>query len=456
MERAIGSAHQARTKDDVGLVAQERIDPMRMTQQHRINGIKGPKRTKEIDAPPFLPLPLMITPHGYTVRLGSVLGESMNHKRALSGTASPAAFARCTIRSRATACTLTAVLAASCLADAKAELAIVDLGQLPDTPAGQWPESMGISADGHIAVGSRGNRAFRWDGTLHALQGGRLATAASADGSVVVGTLTSPNHAFRWTAAGGLQDLGTLPGSTGSDALGVSGDGAVVVGSAATAQGSLAWIWDATAGLRSLGTLGAGTSNAATAVSRDGLVVVGYSGHHAFRWTTGTGMVDITPQLADNGSAAAYAISADGATIVGSYNPNPSGVGMLSHQFRWTASSGFEELASVDRGNWSPGRALATDRTGSRIFGVLFDFLEYASVWSYQTGTIKLDAYLQSQGLDLTGWSLLEAQASSDDGDVVVGLGYRQVGKDEVPVAWRISGLTTVGPVFADGFEVGR
>jgi probable HAF family extracellular repeat protein len=37
-------------------------------------------------------------------------------------------------------------------------------------------------------------------------------------------------RAFRWTEAGGLQDIGTLPGFVGGYAYGVSADGAVVVG----------------------------------------------------------------------------------------------------------------------------------------------------------------------------------------------------------------------------------
>jgi probable HAF family extracellular repeat protein len=70
-----------------------------------------------------------------------------------------------------------------------------------------------------------------WLGTL---PGGNSSYAygVSANGSVVVGwaeNASRQRRAFRWTAAGGMQDLGTLGGSYGV-AYGVSADGSVVVG----------------------------------------------------------------------------------------------------------------------------------------------------------------------------------------------------------------------------------
>ena len=74
--------------------------------------------------------------------------------------------------------------------------------------------------------------------------------AASADGSVVVGTMPVPNccfHAFRWTAATGMRDLGSLGGNSYSYGNAVSADGSVVVGSATPPSGGVtrAFRWTA-------------------------------------------------------------------------------------------------------------------------------------------------------------------------------------------------------------------
>jgi uncharacterized membrane protein len=99
-----------------------------------------------------------------------------------------------------------------------------------------------VSDDGAVAVGVRSfpDEAVRWDagggvqwlGYLSAAHNSASAWAVSADGSVVVGRSGGGGlfGAFRWTRAGGMQALGTLPGLTSSWASGVSADGSVVVG----------------------------------------------------------------------------------------------------------------------------------------------------------------------------------------------------------------------------------
>lgn len=106
------------------------------------------------------------------------------------------------------------------------------------TLGGTWSRPSGLSADGSIVVGQASNasgqgRVFRWTAGngMQDLGFAALTAGVSADGSVIVGTITPGGRirAFRWTAAHGVLELGTLGGSN-SWAGGVSADGWVVVG----------------------------------------------------------------------------------------------------------------------------------------------------------------------------------------------------------------------------------
>lgn len=158
--------------------------------------------------------------------------------------------------------------------------------------------------------------------------------APIAVGSALKG---SDQHAFRWTPAGGLQDLGVTTG-TQSIAIAISLNGSVVVGEATDANGLWrAFRWTASTGMQDIGTLG-GAESAALGVSKDGTVVVGTSltsgssgSSEFFRWTAKTGIQDIKTVLdadgvhtADNWVqlTSAVGVSADG-TIIAGYGLDP-------------------------------------------------------------------------------------------------------------------------------------
>ena len=176
-----------------------------------------------------------------------------------------------------------------------------------------------------------GQHAFLWTqakgmqdlGTLggkHSLTSNalRINDSGAVIGVSQTGTLTT--HAFLWTEAGGMQDLGTLGGATSTpSAINSSGD---VVGVAQTASGdNHAFLWTQSGGMQDLGTLGGATSSAA-AINRFG-VVVGIAqtadrNNHAFLWTQLGGMKDLGTLPGFNTSVA-VAINDSGEIVGDSY-----------------------------------------------------------------------------------------------------------------------------------------
>jgi uncharacterized membrane protein len=112
-----------------------------------------------------------------------------------------------------------------------------------------------------------------------------VAVGVSADGATVVGR-GKGNEAFLWTAGGGMVGLGDLPGgSFDSVARGVSADGATVVGQGSSNIGQEAFLWTSQNGMRRLQdvlTVDLGldlpgwTLRDARAVTPDGLTIVGW------------------------------------------------------------------------------------------------------------------------------------------------------------------------------------
>ena len=124
-------------------------------------------------------------------------------------------------------------------------------------------EVVDVSEDGTFWVGQNVWRRTNGEtGTIGFLGGNNVTQTrgVSADGQVVVGwSETSPNryaHAFRWTLASGIQDLGVTSG-TESIAEAISPSGLVIVGQARDSVGFWrAFRWTASLGMRDLGSLG--------------------------------------------------------------------------------------------------------------------------------------------------------------------------------------------------------
>jgi len=244
----------------------------------------------------------------------------------------------------------------------------------------------------------------------------------SGDGSVAFGSSSSSSgrEAFRWTAEAGIQPLGDLPGGqVGGYAFDSSYDGSVIVGHSSTQNSygnpvQRAYVWTQNAGMKELplpdDPYFNNGSTTAWAVSADGTTIVGLAGGTIFDY--GAHKKSIIWNLQDNtatlmdwpsGSSSGFEISevdisADGSTIL---------VNGSQKSYLWTQEHGYTETVAG---------ATALSPDGSTIMGTVpfFDeFRDDAFVWTEQSGQQfigTVDGWISNHGIDI-----------SDDGSTVVG-----------------------------------
>ena len=165
---------------------------------------------------------------------------------------------------------------------------------------------------------------------------GTQALGISGDGSVIVGAgcvSSGNNEAFRWTAARGYQVLGDLGGGS-SDARAASFDGSVVVGQSIDTSGTpRAYRWTAAQGMVALPLLQAGTSgHEADSVTDDGTMAAGGNAWWKTSGQTGNfgncGDAQISLAMVD--------LSADGSVAAGSGPHGTPFMGDFFHAYRST------------------------------------------------------------------------------------------------------------------------
>ncbi|MBX9792231.1 MAG: hypothetical protein K2Y37_25185 [Pirellulales bacterium] len=337
---------------------------------------------------------------------------------------------------------------------------------LSDLPGGAFSSrANSVSADGTTVVGA-GNvdvtktysngEAFRWtastgmvglgdfpDSNLNPNGRGSYAFGVSGDGSIVVGSGSSPEaipvQAFRWTDPTGIEGLGYLTAEPYSEGFAISADGSTIVG---TGRSYEAFRWTQPTGMVGLGGLPGGDgSSGARAVSADGSVIAGGAksalGNEPFIWTQATGMVGLG-NLAGGTylDASALGISPEGNVIVGFSNssnaPSP-----LYEAFRWTQATGMVGLSDLPGGTFLS-EASATSSNGEVVVGYgTTDTGQAAFIWDSAYGMRNLQQVLVDLGSggELTGWNLLNATGVSADGRTIVGYGTNPDGNTEAWIA---------------------
>lgn len=297
---------------------------------------------------------------------------------------------------------------------------------------------MGLSRDGGVAVGNRGDavaatRGFRLLATGGALEELPLAadctsrlSAVAWTGSVAVGwndacTGSAPLGGFLWSETGGLA-LG--PGSYPTS---VSADGRVVagvrgIGLPPSTAPSIVYGWSERSGYRDLAIAPPGAYERVR-VSADASTFVGVgisgSGSELFRFTEAEGIRFLGALPAGAAPTGPRALSIDGSVIAGD-RATPTG----SEAFVWTEATGLVGLGVL------PGDVSSTadvvSFTGRLVFGRSRSAggASKAIVWDAEGGLRSLEqALAQELGLDVEGWSLESVAGISDDGLTITGTG---------------------------------
>ena len=301
-----------------------------------------------------------------------------------------------------------------------AETGMVDLGELPG--GSPRTQAYDVSADGSVIVGPSWaadgsyRNGFRWtlsdpatgSGGMQALldQSGQVIntypTAVSDDGLVVGGWWSTPELSqagFRWdmtnggTGTGNVVSLGTWPGSSGGSVVwGVSPDGSMLVGAANDGL----WRGFYSVDGEQVAAFGGADSlrpTSARDASLNGDIIVGFgriggdlnNPREGFRWTADGGTVGLGDLPGGEVHSEAWAVSADGSTIVGA--------------------------SSVETDN-------------------------AAFIWDQEHGMRDLnDVLTDDYGIDLDGWYLNGAMGISADGLTITGHGINPQGNTEAWVA---------------------
>ena len=269
-------------------------------------------------------------------------------------------------------------------------------------------------------------------------------------------------HAFYWSAAKGMKDLGTLSGASVSGAIGVNDAGTVVGYSNVKGQPATNFVavqWGPSGGITNLGTLSGGASssafqiNSAGQVSGDSFVsngkvnatswtnkkiknlgalpgsiftaglaindngyIVGESvfnygppfKSHAFLWN-GSTMKDLGT-LCGGTTSMANAINGSG-IVVGQSDGHSSGG--LWHAVQWGSNGEIKDLGVLKGGTYSVAFGV-NDFDVVVGYGNISTNAPHAMIWTSGSGMKDLNSEIQAG----TGWTLINANSINNVGQI--------------------------------------
>jgi probable HAF family extracellular repeat protein len=113
-----------------------------------------------------------------------------------------------------------------------------------------------------------------------------------------------------------------------------------------------------------------------------------------------------------------FGLSADGLVVVGSSQASNN-----DQAFRWTAALGMQDIGAALTGGEGWSEADAANADGSVVVGWAAVPEIHAMMWTTALGSVDLNVYLPTVGINLTGWTLKYATGVSADGRTIVGYG---------------------------------